>query len=500
MSGVDITGTIANPDKRVPSDEQQAIIEQPPTSTIIVEAGAGSGKTTTLVDYAYRWRQYRGLYLAFNKEIAESAKSRFPSWITAMTGHSYAYRALGVAKHKDRLVGRIRRQTIRDAGFDIRTPHMSPDRMMRCILMALTNFCIDAGNELLPEHCGLAGMPSGVQSLILPKIAAVVKRFMDYENSGLPFTHDIYMKTLEMHGSIGDVADYIMIDEAQDSNACMISLAKKSGKPLIFIGDTKQSIYNFRGAYNAMDKVDGVRLPLSMSWRFGQEAADLANHILSYSDEPPTHPLRGRPDRSTSIELYEGMAPSRSFILSRTNARLFEGLIAIPPNMTFYVAGGFDTLANQLRSAWSLSRNDQYKVTDPYVRAFASWDEMVEEAGESDPDAKKLVKIVKEYGDQVPVILDRLRSFARPNHEDARILLSTAHKAKGLEAEVVVILDDFATPDELKARLLDNKIKPIDYEQEINLLYVACSRAQRRLLLPPSLHADVKRILEGNGK
>lgn len=494
MSGIDIT-TAGKVAERAPSEEQQAIINQPPDRTIVVEAAAGSGKTTTLVDYANRWRNKRGLYLAFNRDIADHAQHRFPPWVRAQTTHSYAYKKLGVSRYSDRLTGRIRRQHIRQAGIDLHSEYLTPDRMMRCILSALTNFCIDGGPELKVEHCGLDKSPPVTQNAMLPRIAAVVKMFLDYENSGLPFTHDMYLKRLELSGGIGELADYIMIDEAQDSNGVTLSLAQKSGKPVIFIGDTKQSIYAFRGAVNAMSLVEGPRFPLSMSWRFGEDAARLCNHILSYSDEQLSVPIRGRPDRETKIELYQGKAPARSFILSRTNARLFEGLIAIPPATTFFVAGGFDVLAKQLLSAYALSRGEQHKVTDAYVRGFSHWEDMVEEASEDDPDAKKLVKIVKEYGDQIPGIIERLRVNQRPHHQDAQILLSTAHKAKGLEADSVIVLDDFPTIKELQARLLEGKLPQIDYEQELNLLYVAVSRAKHRLLLAAPLYEEVAHII-----
>lgn len=496
MSGIDIANG-ALPPGRILSDEQQAIIDQPPDCNIVVDAAAGSGKTTTLVDYANRWRDLRGLYLAFNRDIADSAQNRFPPWVRAQTMHSYAYKALNVARFKDRLTGKIRRQTLRQAGLDLHSEYLTPDRMIRCTLQALTNFCIDGGTEFKVEHCGLEKSPPATQAAMLPRIAAIVKRFLDYENSGLPFTHDMYLKRLEMVGSIGELADYIMIDEAQDSNGVTLSLAKKSGKPVIFIGDPKQSIYAFRGAINAMANVDGPRFPLSMSWRFGPQLADLCNHILSFSDEPPAVPIRGRPDRETKIEPYTGRAPARSFILSRTNARLFEGLIAIPPGTPFFIAGGFDTLANQLMSAYALSRNEQWKVTDPYVRGYSFWEDMLEEAVEDDPDAKKLVKIVKDYGDQIPVIIERLRTHQRPHHQDAQVLLSTAHKAKGLEADSVVVLDDFPTPKELQTRLLDDKLSQIDYEQEINLTYVAVSRAKHRLLLATPLYEEMAHIING---
>lgn len=486
--------------ENVLTEEQMDIINQAPEGNIVVEAAAGSGKTKTLVDYAHRWKNLRGLYLAFNRDMAEEARSRFPPWVSAQTPHAYAYKFLGVSRYSNRLTGRIRRQTIRQAGIDLKSDYLTYDRYMRCILQGLTNFCITEGPLLKPEHCGLEGSPVETQENMLPEISKIIKRFLSYEDSGLPFTHDMYLKRLELMGGIGDVADYIMIDEAQDSNGVTLGLVKKSGKPLIYIGDSRQSIYAFRGAVNAMSMVEGKKFPLSKSWRFGEKLADLCNHVLSFSEDPPKFKIRGREDRDTKIELYAGKAPARSFILARTNARLFEGLIAMPAETTFYVSGGFELMATQLLSAHALSIGEQHKVTDPYVRGFSYWEEMVEEASEDDPDAKRLVKIVKEYGSEIPGIIERLRKLQRPHHQDAQVLISTAHKAKGLEADNVIVLDDFPTLKELQARKLEDKISQIDFEQELNLLYVALSRAKYRLLIAPSLYEEVAHILVENGK
>jgi superfamily I DNA/RNA helicase len=59
-----------------------------------VEAVAGSGKTTTIVEAAkFIPMQERGIFLAFNKHIAEELGRRLPMHVRASTTHSLAYRA-----------------------------------------------------------------------------------------------------------------------------------------------------------------------------------------------------------------------------------------------------------------------------------------------------------------------------------------------------------------------------------------------------------------------
>jgi F-box protein 18 (helicase) len=72
--------------------------------------------------------------------------------------------------------------------------------------------------------------------------------------------------------------------------------------------------------------------------------------------------------------------------------------------------------------------------------------------------------------------VDRIRQTARPP-EQAGILLTTAHKAKGLEWNNVLIMDDFVSL--VKDGLL---IDPAGVDpDEFNLIYVAMTRARVHL-------------------
>lgn len=74
-----------------PTDEQQAALAAFSTGDdLVIVAGAGTGKTSTLRLLAGSTSR-RGLYLAFNKAIAEEAKAAFPRSVQARTAHSLAY-------------------------------------------------------------------------------------------------------------------------------------------------------------------------------------------------------------------------------------------------------------------------------------------------------------------------------------------------------------------------------------------------------------------------
>ncbi len=62
-----------------PTDEQAAILEAfQGGGDLVIEAGAGTGKTSTLRLLADSETRRKGVYLAFNRAIADDAKASFP--------------------------------------------------------------------------------------------------------------------------------------------------------------------------------------------------------------------------------------------------------------------------------------------------------------------------------------------------------------------------------------------------------------------------------------
>ena len=124
----------------------------------------------------------------------------------------------------------------------------------------------------------------------------------------------------------------------------------------------------------------------------------------------------------------------------------------------------------------------------PELIGFTSWAELLHALSMDDgSELSVMVKLLEEY--DVDQLLSSLRSTVQ-EHENPDIVLSTVHKAKGLEWNCVQLSSDmmnnlpeklWATPD-LKA-------------SELRLLYVAVTRAKKELILPPEIRRflDVKR-------
>lgn len=468
--------------------EQQAILAMPPTATIKVAAGAGCGKTSTLAEYGRRWPA-NGLYVAFNKSIAVEARRKFPKSIDTRTGHSVAFRALKI-QDRGLLINKFRFEHLRS--YDemiVGVAGMTDGQVRASILRTLNNFLIDEGSKLKSAHCSLDDIAQ--RNAVRRMVFAIAAKLLRFEKHNLPITHDTYLKAFELWHRIEGDLEYLLLDEAQDLNPVMISIASKSGLPTIVVGDSHQSIYRFRGAVDAMSQFNADEMPLSQSWRFGADVAKLANRILASHSSPPRHRLKGNPGRSTEVLKYGGQIRTGpgTAVLARTNARLFESLANI--QKPFHLIGGMDELRRQLSSAYALRHHQLHLVVDETVARFTSWHALGNAAERGDADARKLRDIINRYESRLPAILDRLQRLHCIRETDAPLIVSTAHKAKGREFATVIVLDDFELPSELVKRRRNGPSQLHETNQQINLLYVACTRATHRLYLAEGLFEEL---------
>jgi superfamily I DNA/RNA helicase len=96
----------------------------------------------------------------------------------------------------------------------------------------------------------------------------------------MPLGHDGYLKLWAM--SEPELSfEYILLDEAQDTNPVVLDVLMKQPAQLVYVGDKHQQIYEWRGAINAMEQITGLQESyLTQSFRFGQAIADAASLVL----------------------------------------------------------------------------------------------------------------------------------------------------------------------------------------------------------------------------
>lgn len=463
------------------TDEQLAAIDQAKRGeSFKIMAYAGSGKTTTLKLISEQLAGQKGLYLAFNKAIADEARSKFPSNVDCRTFHSLAYRHVD-RKITDKLrLPRLSPLTMaRDYQLEPLTIRrmlgkryehftLTPSRQAGLISNAVSRFCATHARHPAPRHLELPDWlhpddAEGIQQQLFPHVE---QRWIDAldprHQAGI--SHEVYLKRWALSDPIIPV-DYILFDEAQDSDPLMLGiLMQQTRAQVIYVGDAHQQIYQWRGAVNAMQKLPLPDTRLTRSFRFGEEVAEIANVFLKELGE--TTPLQGMPNLQSRIDLSPIMR-SKNAVLCRTNARAMSLLMGgLLQGHKVALQADSDRLLKFVQAASALKSGK--KVFDvPELSWFNSWQEVHEycESSESS-DIKPLVKLVDEHGTEP---LKKALNAISPV-ESADYVISTAHKAKGLEWQQVQIEDDYS----YKITKGNVQISP----EELRLLYVATTRAK----------------------
>jgi F-box protein 18 (helicase) len=141
----------------------------------------------------------------------------------------------------------------------------------------------------------------------------------------------------------------------------------------------------------------------------------------------------------------------------------------------------------------NLYNGDKKNIRDVLIRNMRDIVEL-EDYIEKTEDVQlgMMLEIVKEYGNRIPSIIKSIKDKHVENseRENAEIIFSTVHRCKGLEYDVVQLVDDFLTEDKLEKQLASgdkSEYQLSRLNEEINLLYVAVTRARNQLIIPLDL-------------
>lgn len=465
-----------------PTPQQSDILDASATgSDVVVEALAGTGKTSTLNLVARARRNKQMTYVAFNRSIAEEAKRKFPSNVTAKTAHGFAYAHVmnSNPELKDRLEnqGRVPRWRVAQIlnvpnEFTYGNFRLRQGQLAGLAMEAVGRFCSSAAPAPLPLHVPkVNGMETDearrdLQEFLFPYVEKAWKDLISHRGQ-LRFTHDVYLKLASMDPSFRLPGSVILFDEAQDADPVVMHIVRRMQQEhdaqIIPNGDSNQQIYEWRGAVDALDQFEtDYRLPLTKSFRFGPAIAEEANRILSLL--PTELEVQGHDPVGSELAFLS----DPDTVLCRTNAEAVARLLtAQVDGVQAGLVGGTQQVEWLARAALDLTEGRQ--TDHPELRAFETWAQVqdyVEEEKEA-RDLKVLVRLVDRHGPQV-----LMEAVARAVPEQAaQLLISTAHKAKGREWSRVKLASDFPPPLGEEG-LIDG---------ELRLAYVAVTRAKEYL-------------------
>lgn len=458
----------------------------------LVNAVAGSGKTTTLV-HALGLMAGEAVFMAFNTHIVTELRNRLPAHQSAMTLHSFGLNAIRrrnrdakVNQWKDRDIisehfASVFRRDEKDRIRDIAIPTADLARMARLTMTDLNDQ--KALVDLIVRFDIQFDSERDIKDAI-PAIPVVVKK-MRADLDKIDFTD-----MLDLPVALGlQTAQYdvVAIDEAQDLSAAQRELAlraARAGGRTLAVGDPKQAIQGFAGAdVKSMDKLHvalkATSLPLSICYRCPRSHVALAKALVSHIEASPTA-KDGVVEHATFKTGTAAMKPG-DLVICRTNAPL----VGIALNLARQGIPCKIKGADLKRSFHALITKAEKKMRGATMKALQrsledmlekELDAMGEEAekgrGQALTDKYETLIFLAGGASSVPE-LDRMLDSLFSDEMGPVVRLSTVHRAKGLEADNVFIYNE--------------KLMPLpfaqgeDLQQEWNIRYVALTRSKDRL-------------------
>jgi DNA helicase-2/ATP-dependent DNA helicase PcrA len=458
----------------------------------VVNAVAGAGKTFTITHaLSMIPADKKVLFLAFNKHIVKELQDKLAKKnlnnVEVMTVHSYGAKVLW-STFKSRLDVDKSWKAI-----DLLFPTWNIEqelqkgyvgRVKRLVELAKMNLCQDAMYlyQIALKH-DIEIYNGEVEHAI------EILQITDRNTTSHDFNDMVYFPI--RHNLKGRTYDWVFIDECQDLSLAQQTLMKRAIAPggrFVAVGDPHQCIYGFAGAdinsfHNLCNEPETITLPLSLTYRCAKNIVNLAKTLVPH--------IEALPHATEGIVRYDGKIQEfqdSDMILSRVSRPLIILCLQILGEGKKAFVKGKDigtNLANMLKKTKKSRFEDALK--DLTYQKGLLINKMVKRGIPFDEAASSVV--VATYQEKLDAldalgvnltktqdVIDRIiKIFA---DEKDGICLSTVHKSKGLEANRVFIVEPAKMPAPWVRQSWER-------EQELNIEYVAYTRAKHELVIVP---------------
>jgi F-box protein, helicase, 18 len=483
--------------------EQDAIINS--TGDIKINAVAGSGKTTTVIEYAAsRPAHSKILYLAFNKSVKLEAIKKFADKglknVKVETAHSLAYKHIVIGNNfRIKAQGYKTNEIAELLGLQGNGEKHYEYVVANHINKFIAYFCNSDKQKI--QELNYLDIVSDVKAKVFikncyPFLEMQTRLLLAKMNSGeIEITHDFYLKKFQLANPVLTY-DYILFDEGQDASAAMLDVFFKQAATKVIVGDTHQQIYSWRHAVNSLEKANFTTFHLSTSFRFGADIAKLAMGVLQWKDQLEDYkPLLIKGNGNSNKKVSKA-------VIARTNLGLLLKAIEYVTEKNkvkqLYFEGNINsyTYADDGASLYdvlNLYNGKRHLIRDSLIKAMKDIEELEEYIEKAeDVQLAMMVEIVKEYGNEIPDIIKSIKDkhVANDDKEKADVVFSTVHRCKGMEYDEVELVNDFINEDKVEKAATDNNkeaLKNAKTNEEINLLYVAVTRTKNILHYPETL-------------
>lgn len=460
---------------------------------VVISAMAGSGKSSTIIkalDYIKPER--RVLFLAFNSSIVEELKKKISRDKTDIkTLHSLGFSMIKQNfKEKDIQISENKYERRLFDMLEERGIDFAPSRNYTKNILKLCNlgrfYLIKTKQELLT----IANKYNVVlTSDELERTLDLIDwgKYSLNESNIIDYTDMVYLPNILNLKAFK--YDFVIIDEAQDLSVSQMELFMKcfkQGSRFIAVGDKNQAIYSFSGAdiesFNKLKSLPNtIQLPLSICYRCPKNVIRLAQKLVPEIESAKTAP-EGLIKYEVNIkDLIDG-----DMVLCRNTLPLTKlYLELIDNNITSYIKGV--DIGINLLELLDYSDNDNISNLSNYLdNSLAQYiKKNIEETTKSESeimgtqeysdfsDKTECLKILSKNITSKVQLTEKITNMFSDDNKQG-VCLSTIHKAKGLEADNVYILNRKLMPSKLAKQQWE-------LQQEFNLEYVAYTRPRKVL-------------------
>ena len=287
------------------NEQQREAVLQSIDHNVVLMAGAGSGKTATLVKRTQYLIDDLGvapkniMLITFTNKAANEIRER----ISAISSESYKMWIGTFHRICSRLI-RMFGDKIGIQNFSI----LDTKDAKAIIRDLLEQKGVDSSRYVVNDM--LSKISSYKNNLIKPAKVLLDQKeprvfadvYQEYQNicwqrKNFDFD-DLIIYAILLLSSYPDVAEwvhsnihYLMVDETQDTNSAQFALIKliAGDNNIMMVGDTNQSIYAFRNAkpqyleYFADNHPNTIRLKLEQNYRSTKTIIDAANHVVNHN-------------------------------------------------------------------------------------------------------------------------------------------------------------------------------------------------------------------------
>lgn len=492
-----------------PSEYQKNIYDfvEHNVGNLVVEASAGAGKTSTLLEVLKRLPSNKKiLFCAFNKDIVKEIDKKVDKNIKNVdirTIHSLGLLMIqrnlkleniipNENKYKQFIYNNINEITSIDyESLSYKDKSKYIDNICKLIDYSRYNLAeTEKDIKVLIERYDIDILGDEINITI--DMLNWGKNYLEE----IDFTDMIWLPNVLYLKPLGLQYDYILLDESQDVSSAqreLILKCRKINTRMFSFGDNFQCIYSFASAdpesFNKLKSLPNTSvLPLSISYRCPKNIVRFAQTLVPSIEFNELNPIEGEVKYNVKLdEVQDG-----DMVLCRNNAplmKVYSDFIRLGKKCKIRGKDIGLNLKNLVKSIKQKELNVSLEKDGLFARLYLSLfndrDKLMNESGldkktvmsnskiMSKLDTIKALEVLSEGINTSEELIENINNIFSDKKIDG-ISLSTIHKAKGLEANNVFIVCPSLMP-------CKSATKNWEIEQEKNLMYVAYTRAKNTL-------------------